>query len=434
MTPSLQHSHGPPTARPFPPSKDDQFLSTDSSSGGIRIYPTEQEMANEYSAVPAEALCEKVKLLLKDVLRITETPDDLQVKYIGKGSFHRVVGFKMSDGTDHHHFEDGEYVVRLQYEGRADQNTEMERDVAILDGLAGNIGVPAPRVFFVDTEKTNSLGAAYTIQTRLPGFTLEKIAGDKSTTMEQICSMVKQVTSIVETLASITAPFPGLITSTHGKGIDETLCPSGIPIMMFDFPFDTLPLTTLANPSPLTFMLALADQWSTWEVAHLPSEDGNHASWMKVEAIIRALSHEDILGSTFHLVHGDLAARNIMGTVVDDSTIDVTGVVDWDFASFAPAFCAYRAPLCKWSGGTDDAERWCEPEELNAFKAAASPVYLKYAFSDEAVIARKVWKVLREGMVGEYRRMYAGQLFRQWDSLQLQDRIARARDRVETPS
>ena len=204
--------------------------------------------------------------------------------------------------------------------------------------------------------------------------------------------------------------------------------------MMFDFPFDTLPLTTLANLSPLTFMLALAEQWSTWEVAHLPSEDGNHASWMKVKVIIRALSQEDILGSTFHLVHGDLAARNIMGTVIDDSTIEITGVVDWDFASFAPAFCAYRAPLYKWSGGTDDAEEWCEPEELNAFRAVASPKYLKYAFSDEGVIARKVWKVLREGMVGEYRRMYAGQLFRQWDSLQLQGRIARDRDRFETPS
>ena len=433
MALSLQHSHGLLTARPFPSSKDDQFLSTDSSRGGIRIYSTEQEMANEYSAVPAEALCEKVKLLLKDELRVTETPDDLQVKFIGKGSFHKVVGFKMPDGTGHRHFEDGEYVVRLQYEGRADQNTDMERDVAILDGLA-KISVPIPRVYFLDTEKNNPLGAAYTIETRLPGFTLEKIAGDNSTTKEQNCSMVKQVTSLVETLASITAPYPGLITSTYGKGIDETLCPSGIPMMMFDFPFDTSPLTTLANPSPLTFMLALADQWTTWEAAHLSSEDSNHASWMKVQAIIRALSQADILGSTFHLVHGDLAARNIMGTVIDDSTIEITGVVDWDFASFAPAFCVYRAPLLKWSGGLDDAEEWCEPEELNAFKTVASPEYLKYAFSDGAVIARKAWKVLREGMVGEYRRIYARQLFRDWESFQLRGRITKARDRFETPS
>lgn len=433
MALSLQHSHGLLTARPFPSSKDDQFLSTDSSRGGIRIYSTEQEMANEYSAVPAEALCEKVKLLLKDELRVTETPDDLQVKFIGKGSFHKVVGFKMPDGTGHRHFEDGEYVVRLQYEGRADQNTDMERDVAILDGLA-KISVPIPRVFFLDTEKNNPLGVAYTIETRLPGFTLEKIAGDKSTTKEQNWSMIKQVTSLVETLASITAPYPGLITSTYDKGIDETLCPSGIPMMMFDFPFDTSLLTTLTNPSPLTFMLALADQWTTWEAAHLSSEDSNHASWMKVQAIIRALSQGDILGSTFHLVHGDLAARNIMGTVIDDSTIEITGVVDWDFASFAPAFCAYRAPLLKWSGGLDDAEEWCEPEDLNAFKAVASPEYLKYVFSDEAVIARKAWKVLREGMVGEYRQIYARQLLREWDSFQHQGRIVRAQDRFETPS
>jgi aminoglycoside phosphotransferase (APT) family kinase protein len=432
MALSLEHSHGLHTSQPSSSSKDDNFLSSDSSSGGIRIGSIEQEMGNESSAVAPEALCEKVKLILKDLLHVTENPEDLQVKYIGRGSYHKVVGFKIPDGTDHPYFEGGEYVVRIQNQSRADQNTDMERDVAILDGLAGKIDVPISRVLTFDTETMNPLGAAYTIATRLPGFTLESIAEDEDTTTEQNCCMVEQVTYIVEKLASITAPYPGLITSTHGEGIDETLCPSGIPMMMFDFPFDTLPLTTLTNPSPLTFMLALVDQWTTYEATDLPSEDNNFASWMKIKAIIHALSQHDILGSTFHLVHGDLAARNILGIVINDSTIEITGVVDWDFASFAPAFCAYRTPLFKWSDGKDDAEEWCEPEELDAFKTVASPEYLKYAFSDEAVIARKVWAVLREGMVGEYRRIYAGQVFREWENLQLEGRIVR--DRIEWDS
>jgi hypothetical protein len=420
MALSLEHSHGLHTTQPSSSSKDDNFLSSDSSTGGIRIESIEQEMDNEYSAVTPEALCEQVKLVLKDELGVTENPEDLQVKYIGRGSYHKVVGFKMPDGTDHDFFEGGEYVVRIQSQSRADQNTDMEADVAILDGLAGNIDVPISRVSTFDTETMNPLGAAYTVATRLPGSTLESIAEDEFTSTEQECSMVEQVTYIVEKLASITAPYPGLITSTHGMGLDETLCPSGIPMMMFDFPFDTFPLTTLAYPSPLTFMLALVNQWITYEAAGLPSEHINFATWMKIKVIIHALSDHDILGSTFHLVHGDLAARNILGTVIDDSTIEITGVVDWDFASFAPAFCAYRAPLYKWSGGKDDAEEWCVPEELDAFKAVASPEYQKYAFSDEAVIARKVWALLREGMVGEYRRIYARQIVQEWETLQLE--------------
>jgi hypothetical protein len=356
MALSLEHSHCPHTNQPSSSSKDDNSLSGDSSTGGIRIESTEQEMDDEHSAVAlnesfavtpeafSEALCEQVKLLLKDNLGVMVNPVDLQVKYIGMGSYHKVVGFKIPDGIDHDYFKGGEYVVRIQSNSRADQNTDMEADVAILDGLAGNMpDVPISRVLTFDTETTNILGAAYTVATRLPGSSLETIAEDDFTTTEHECSMVEQVTRIVEKITSITAPYPGLITSTHGMGMCETVCPSGIPMMMFDFPFDTRPLTTLAFPSPLNFMITLTDQWIQYEAASLSVN--NYATWMKIKDIIYALSAHDILGSTFHLVHGDLAARNILGNIVDDSTIEITGVVDWDFASFAPAFCAYRA-LC----------------------------------------------------------------------------------------
>ena len=435
MALKADNSAGPHTSQP---SKDDSSLSSDSSSGGIGIGSTEQE--DQSSAVPTgiiydylspEVLCGRAEQLLVDLLPGIESSEDFQVEYIGMGSYHKVVGFKVpmpkaaTDDTDKPLFEGGEYVIRIEREDRTNQ-VNMERDVAILNGLAGKIDVPIPRVLMFDLGKTNPLNAAYTIATRLPGITLETFAEDEWLTTEQYCCIVENVTSIVERLASITAPYPGLITSSHSDGIDQSICPSGIPMVMFDLPFDTLPLTTLANPTPLTFMLALVDLWTTYEAADLPSEDGNFASWMKIKAIIHALSHHDILGSTFHLVHGDLAPRNILGHVVDDSTINITGVVDWDFASFAPPFCAYRAPLCMWTGGEDDANEWCEPEVLDAFKAVASPVYLKYVFSEEAAIARKVWAVLREGMVGEYRRTFAKMVFQDWDEFLLKGRVVDA--------
>jgi hypothetical protein len=67
---------------------------------------------------------------------------------------------------------------------------------------------------------------------RLSGATLESTAEDENTTTELNIFMVEQVTSLVEKLASITAPYPGLITSTHGEGMDKTLCPSDIPMTM----------------------------------------------------------------------------------------------------------------------------------------------------------------------------------------------------------
>ena len=434
MAPSIGHSDNLHTNQSSS-GEDDIFFSGDSSSGGIRLKSNEKEMGYQYSAASTgliespEALCGRVKLLLTDLFPGTKSPEDFEVEYIGMGAYHKVVGFKVpipktaQTGIDNPLLEGGEYVIRLQYGRYLDQSTDMERDVAILNGLAGKIDVPISRVLMFDEKKTNPLGDAYTVATRLPGTTLEIIAEDKGFTMEQSCSMVEQVTYVVEKLTSITAPYPGLIASTHGEGIDKELCPSGIPTRMLDFPFDTLSLTTLADPSPLTFMLALADHWVTYEAAHLPSEDGNFTFWMKIKAIIHALSQHGILGSTFHLVHGDLAARNILGIVNADSTIKITGVVDWDFAHFAPLFCAYRAPLYRWGGGEDDAKEYCDPEELEAFKDAASPEYQKYAFSEEADIARKIWTVLREGMSGEYHKVLASLLIREWEILILEGRV-----------
>ena len=171
-------------------------------------------------------------------------------------------------------------------------------------------------------------------------------------------------------------------------------------------------------------MLKAADLWIEHEHAHHPSED-NFITWTKLKAIIHSLHRRDFLGTTFHLCHGDLAARNILGAVTSRSTVDITGVVDWDFACFAPAFCAFKPPLDMWGRSEDVAAGRCTAELVNEFKAVASEEYAKYALSVEARLANKIWYTLRMGMLDEDMRWYATNLIWKWEHLHPEDEIGK---------
>ncbi|KAF3001268.1 hypothetical protein E8E13_003877 [Curvularia kusanoi] len=371
---------------------------------------------------PEEALCHKASLLLMELLPDIERTDGLQmVEFVGSGSYHDVIGFKnphqeaFIKDTNSPVIEQGDYVLRISRPYLDDTEEDMQNDISILLGLAGKIGVTIPRVVTYDTGKKNPLDAAYTVETRIPGRSLRQSIDD-GINGTQCIDLVKQVTSLVDKLAAVTAPYAARIVSPSNATANMTLYPSGIPIKMLDFPFDTQDLEDLHPRSPLIFMLTLLDLWTTWEKTQHPLED-NSATWAKIKGILYALMCLDLLGTTFHLVHGDLAARNILVKVADCNRAHITGVVDWDFACFAPAFCAFQAPLEMWEGDEERAVKTCKERIVEAFKETASKEYVRYAFSKQAKVARKIWRVLNQGMIGKERLRYATEAIREWEQL-----------------
>ena len=380
-------------------------------------------------------LCQKVLILAAQLFPETRCSKDLQVEYIGSGSFHDVVGFTVptlklvtrnpddTAGSGHFAIEEEKYVVRMPRSDVTDPNVDMRRDIAVLRGLSGRLDVPIPRVIAFNVTKNNLLDAPYTLETRLRGRSLEDLVS-KDTSEEQNVYVLKQVVQLVENLAQVTAPYAGWIAEEFGEGIDRLFCSSGIPMKFFDFPFDASALAELPDRRPLTFMLKLVDLWLEYEHECCPNED-NFASWFRIKAILHSLQRHDLLGETFHLSHGDLASRNILAEIVDESSIEITGVVDWDFACFAPKFCMYRAPMDMWDGGEDVAIEECTSELVEIFKTIASPEYVRYAVSVDAQLGRKIWYTLRTGMVGEERRWYASNNIWEWERLHPEDNIGK---------
>lgn len=382
-------------------------------------------------------LCQKATLLIPKLFPDVKSSADLGVEFVGSGSFHDVVGFTIPNSeaaTEHlsdilerskNSIDAEKYVIRIPHTGVTEQDTDMRRDIAILRGLADKIVVTIPRVVAFDMATDNLLDAAYTVESRLPGRTLEDLVGNETNEAQNV-HIFKQVLRLVENLAAITAPHAGWVAEDFGEGIDDAYCSSGIPMKMFDFPFDVRSLTNLSDRTPLTYMLHLVDLWVAYEHAHHPSED-NFASWTKIKAMFHSLQRHNLLGETFHLCHGDLASRNILGVIANSSSVNITGIVDWDFACFAPAFCAYLAPMDMWSGAECVAVEACTAELIDIFKDVASADYMRYAFSAEAKIARKIWYVLRYGMLGEERRWHATNAIWMWERLHPEDNLGMIR-------
>lgn len=351
---------------------------------------------------------------------------------MGCGSYHEVVGLSAPsvrldhDDASNRHCDivapDEKFVVRIQRNEGFDFNTDLLHDVKVLKGLEGRLSVPIPRVVKWDAETANVLGMRYTLETRLSGSSLKGLL-DATISVKQDESAVCEVVKLVEHLTSKTAPFGGWVTDAFEDGLENSHGEERIPGTLFDdFPFDASLLLSLPVQTPLTYMLALVDLWQQYKHEHCPKED-NFVCWKKIKAIVLALQRHDLLGTTFHLAHGDLASRNILAEAVDDSSIKITGVVDWDFACFAPKFCAYRAPIDLWEGNEEEAVNICTPALVELFKEVASAEYVKYAFSKEAKIGRGIWSTVRFGMQGEDRRWLASKYIWDWERLHPEDGV-----------
>lgn len=125
----------------------------------------------------------------------------------------------------------------------------------------------------------------------------------------------------------------------------------------------------------------------------------------------------------------------------DDSTLKLTGVLDWDaaYAHFCPKFVAYRAPFWMWID--DDADEWDEtlatadPTDVHGwrlkrlFMQLASDGWKRYAFAPEYVLARRIFERLKVGtkgngaitepqsIVGEWQKIHFDPMIEDMDDL-----------------
>jgi aminoglycoside phosphotransferase (APT) family kinase protein len=321
-----------------------------------------------------------------------------------------------------------EYVLRIP---RGGENDELEREVAILKAVYSCVSLPTPQVISYDVSGDNVLKNAYMLQKRLPGDNLMHTELFFSLNNAQRRSIVKSWISVVEKIASIQGP-PGIISLAHLTGSSNgAMQVEKLPVAKFGR--KDSPYKPGVEQKPIDHLLEVIEQWLAH---HTAGGFSFEEIWGAFAIISRSLEKRGFLDGPNVLYHGDLQPYNLLAEVSSEEEVKITGVFDWDSAMIAPEFMAYRAPFWLWTPEDMDSveqgeERTAnfEPEiaddrELkDLFIALASEKYKRFAFAPEAMLARRMYVLLREGIGGPWQFMEAEKVVKEWNELHPEDGI-----------
>ncbi|KAI0607237.1 aminoglycoside phosphotransferase [Pyrenophora tritici-repentis] len=404
-----------------------------------------------YGGEKALTLKLQVLQLIADKFPGVETEREPTLEMIGQGSFNVVVGVtlhppksrndcNMSVGNKLTKLFTREplrtFALRLPLDssGKLDGSTDnnVTRDIVTLQVISSHLSIPVPQVIKYDPRTDNAVGRPFALQTRLAGESLQTLW--ERLNMPQKLSAMEQVTKMTEKIARCTSPVAGYISESN-----RDLRSSAIHVDQFNVPTKAeaerrpqfaQPVTRPApKQTPHEFLIDQCNRWIAYE-ATFAHDHHSRVLWGKLKKLINALEERKWLGDRFHLAHGDLFPRNILAEITGPSTVKITGIVDWDMASFAPKFVALRAPFWGWmydeqneDGAYGDSYR--EPGQLmkKAFRAAASKEYTEFGLSVESAVGRKLFTVLRYGLIRYGQRELALQLLQQWHMLHPSDHV-----------
>lgn len=370
-----------------------------------------------------------VKLM---AMRLGREIADIQIERMKGGTYNRIFGVQVRSTkpnrsclnlaqcfrSDRTTAPTQEYIVRVPRKGF----NNVKQQVATLKAIVSRISLPTPEVVAYDITSDNIIGAPYMIQKRLPGRRITDILDELNE--DQMISMTEKVTDLVSQIASIQA--------TPGHISPDNLTMQGnskIIVNKLQLPGDQI---ITSNPQePLDHLLERCQQWSKYETEH--RDFHLNEVWNGFAAISKSVNARGFLDGPCVLVHGDLREYNLLAEVRSSIDVEITGVIDWDEAFFAPKVIAYQAPFWLWTFDeakakhTEEKDALIEPTTVidqaarDAFMRTASKEYKFLAFSKEAILARRMYNVLRRGIFGDAAFAEANSIIEEWGQLHPED-------------
>lgn len=257
------------------------------------------------------------------------------------------------------------YILRIPRWG----NEHMQRHIVTLNFVSTRLQVPIPTTAFYDLSSDNVLGVPYTLQTRLPGENLQFAfnqlnAAQRKDLTRKIC---KVILGMYESLYGDCAAVGAYDVASSTFEMRSLAIP---PDPDNDGKVHSLPVDETGDT--LTFIKTTFQRWKDHEGTFLrkPRAEWDRCIEMAQEMAVRGLLRAN---ERFHLTHVDLYPRNILVNITDDSSIEITGILDWDDALFAPKYVACRAPFWLWEGE----EELDEADEYGGLKQPQTPELLE---------------------------------------------------------
>ena len=315
-----------------------------------------------------------------------------------------------------------QYVLRIpvcpKFQETDGRCVEIENEATILGFLVDKL--PVPRVKAYSATKENALNAPFTVQTRLPGQSLDQIYADLD--YKDKLEITDQFVEVLARLESVTFTTAGTLTTS-----------SPLPAAMNDFPHTADPSVTVFNegdaefvedpqvlldragPDVKSFLVSHLNGWIQKEL----KDDGEEESLTLTDlrqllAIVEEMANEKAFKDAPYpvvLYHWDLEPRNIMVEKSND-TWRICGIIDWDDALALARPLARRPPNWIWdfdmegfTGYLDNDhhpnnnlsdENLALKSHFDAAAAAVLPDYLEDAYGRGRWL-RRIWTFASSG-------------------------------------
>ncbi|KAI4957727.1 hypothetical protein J4E86_004866 [Alternaria arbusti] len=395
----------------------------------------------------------RILQLIADLFPESEI-EESSLRVLGMGSFNIVIAVTLQDKAQRR--DSGVYfsarvsrflgmpprtrkfALRIPRDKKGDMDgppvNDVAGDIVTQRVISSCLRLPIPKIEKYDLGPKNALGRPYTLQTLLPGENLHALWLELNP--QQKASAIQQITQTVEKIAAVTTPAAGFISLSNLTSGSSAIALDQFPVPTNQEakirPHFASPSQSPASPqTPFGYLIDHCQRWQKYE-EEIGRASRNKNMWRITIAVAKALDRRGWLGQRFHLTHGDLFPRNILAKITGPETVEITGIVDWDMACFAPKFVALRPPFWAWVGHSvderDEDLATSEPPEggfktlKQAFRSAASEEFIIFGLSRESAIARKLFRVVNSGLLGD-RRYLALQLAEEWNALYLEDKI-----------
>ncbi|KAH7564356.1 hypothetical protein BM1_01403 [Bipolaris maydis] len=384
-----------------------------------------------------------------------EDVSEVTIEYMSGGSYNRVTGVSIAPGHRRTKLEwvfstlssylptrllqmfktpedtGISYVVRIPRFINKNTMDTMARDIAILKTVGALVQLPIPRVVGYDLTFQNTIGKPYMIQNRLPGKNLSSLTKDVPLNLEQLKCVAEQVSQLAPIIAAVEGPggniSPSALSSDAKSLQVESLHLQHEELGDRAFDLSKHPQDTFEH------LIETCRRWSEY-----CTEDGLpfNEIWYNFGIIIKSLNTRGFLNGPCVLAHRDLMPYNLLAEVRNDTQVQITGVIDWDSATMAPEFVAYKAPYWLWTEEHVDSD-YADTEECanivpvtedakilkQVFMDNASEKYKRFAFAPEAILARRMYVILKEGIPKDWHIEEAWKIVSEWHALHPEDGI-----------
>ena len=294
--------------------------------------------------------------------------------------------------------------------------------------------LPVPHVFKFDLSHGNEFSRKFMVQTHLPGESALDVYGDLGHLTR--CQLASELGSFYRQMLKTQSRIPGVVVLAAGSGpLRIAPYPDADPSVGAVSYYDAK--ATVEAVSLLQMAEALLDKNLTKLIRQIQPRGANlkllNERYAKVKQVAREMAQDgyfdDVPYSFFHI---ELQPRNfLVGSDPTPGALVLTGIIDWDFARFHPAFMMAKPPHWLWEfdayDNSDSEESDEDDDELRAgdipplkndqevkeiFEEAAGPLYMQFAYSPVYRLARRLFQ-----FTFDPRSVKASALFAEWTAL-----------------